>query len=41
MQNMAAADGFNWQQWSREDVAQWLESLGLGKYRQVRFYVAC
>lgn len=36
MQNMAAADGCNWQQWSREDVAQWLESLSLGKYRQVR-----
>lgn len=36
MQNMAAADSCNWQQWTREDVAQWLESLSLGKYRQVR-----
>lgn len=46
MQNMAVADESDWQRWSREDVAQWLESFGLGKYQQVRavglgIYYAC
>lgn len=33
---MATGDGAHaWRRWSREDVARWLEALGLAKYQQV------